>query len=51
MRKNKLVLSSIAALALCGSVFAEDAVRLDTIEVSSSVANTQTVDAYKVNTR
>lgn len=51
MRKSRLVLSSIAALVLCGSVFAEDTVRLDTIQVSSTVANTQTVDAYKVNTR
>ena len=46
MRKSRLVLSSIAALVLCGSVFAEDTVRLDTIQVSSTVANTQTVDAY-----
>ncbi|QKF65321.1 TonB-dependent receptor domain-containing protein [Campylobacter corcagiensis] len=51
MQKNRVVLSLAASFMLCANALAEDTVKLDTIEVSSTVANTQTVDAYKVNTR
>lgn len=51
MQKNRVVFSAVAVLALCSNALADDTVRLDTIEVSSTSLGYQNVDAIKIQTR